>query len=177
MGSSLTIKQELFAVHYVDTLNATKAARLAGYKGSDNQLAVTGSENIRKPKVKERIRELMREKLLPKEEVLLRLEGQATGSLSDFIKFDGDKPTLDEVAIKAQGHLVRKLNFRTKRKINDDRGYEAEEDGFSLELYSAQKALELLGKYYALFVDRIEHEGSIPVKAYGNVSPDDWDDE
>ena len=172
----LTIKQELFSVYYVDTLNGTKAARLAGYKGADNQLAMIGSRNIRKDKIKDRIRELMKESLLPLEEVLKRLEDQATSSLGDFIKMVGGTPVLDEDAIRESGHLLRRLNFRTKRIINDKKGYESEEDGFSLELYSSQKALELLGKYYKLWVERVEHEGAIPVKAYGNVSPDDWDE-
>ena len=49
-GSPLTAKQKLFAEAYVACLNATEAARRAGYKGSDNTLAVTGHDNLRKPK-------------------------------------------------------------------------------------------------------------------------------
>ena len=47
----LTPRQKKFAEHYAASGNATEAARLAGYKGSDNQLAVQGAENLRKPKI------------------------------------------------------------------------------------------------------------------------------
>lgn len=47
----LTAKQRAFAEHYAASANATEAARLAGYKGSENQLGVQGSENLRNPKI------------------------------------------------------------------------------------------------------------------------------
>lgn len=44
-----TPKQKLFVDHYLQSFNATDAARRAGYKGNDKTLAVVGSENLRKP--------------------------------------------------------------------------------------------------------------------------------
>jgi len=57
--SKLTLKQEKFVEAYMGKAagNATEAARLAGYKGNEATLAVTGFENLRKPNVKAAIDE------------------------------------------------------------------------------------------------------------------------
>jgi phage terminase small subunit len=57
----LTPKQKAFADYYIETGNATEAARKAGYKGSSNTLGVTGSENLRKPIVSAYIKSRMAE--------------------------------------------------------------------------------------------------------------------
>jgi len=51
----LTAKQTRFAAAYVETGNGTRAARIAGYKGDDNQLAVQASVNLRNPKIQQLI--------------------------------------------------------------------------------------------------------------------------
>jgi phage terminase small subunit len=57
----LTPKQKAFADYYIETGNATEAARRAGYKGRSNTLAVTGNENLRKPNVSAYIKSRMAE--------------------------------------------------------------------------------------------------------------------
>ena len=52
--AKLTDKQEKFCYEYVLHLNATKAAINAGY--SEKTVFIIGSENLRKPYIKERIR-------------------------------------------------------------------------------------------------------------------------
>lgn len=49
----LTEKQKLWAKYFVETGNQTKAAQLAGYKGTEGNWATTGSENRRNPKILE----------------------------------------------------------------------------------------------------------------------------
>lgn len=54
----LTMKQMAFCVHYVSAsvnLNATEAARRAGYKGNDNTLGTVGFENMLKPAIRDEI--------------------------------------------------------------------------------------------------------------------------
>ena len=50
----LTGKQRLFVEAYLGPArgNATEAARLAGYKGTDTVLGAMGAENLKKPKIK-----------------------------------------------------------------------------------------------------------------------------
>ena len=55
----LTPKQEKFCLEFVNCAgNATEAARRAGYKGNENQLAQIGFQNLRKLNIQERIKEL-----------------------------------------------------------------------------------------------------------------------
>lgn len=55
----LTEKQRKFVEAYMGDAegNATEAARLAGYSGDEDALAVRGAENVRKRKIREAIRE------------------------------------------------------------------------------------------------------------------------
>ncbi len=57
--SSLTAKQERFCLEYVVDFNATQAAIRAGY--SEPSAHVIGWENIRKPKIAERLADLQSE--------------------------------------------------------------------------------------------------------------------
>lgn len=47
--AELTPKQALFCREYMIDLNATQAAKRAGYKGNNKTLSVVGSENLGKP--------------------------------------------------------------------------------------------------------------------------------
>jgi len=58
----LTMKQMAFCVHYVSAsvnLNATEAARCAGYKGNDNTLGTVGFQNLLKPAIRGEINRRM----------------------------------------------------------------------------------------------------------------------
>ena len=59
----LTRKQQLFVAAYVGEAkgNATEAARIAGYGGSDATLRQTGSENLTKPHIIAAVEELAEE--------------------------------------------------------------------------------------------------------------------
>ncbi|HBB1391636.1 TPA: terminase small subunit, partial [Escherichia coli] len=58
--AKLTDKQELFAREYLKDLNATQAAIRAGY--SEKTARATGSENLSKPDIADRIAELKAER-------------------------------------------------------------------------------------------------------------------
>ena len=51
--AKLTDKQKAFVNHYLICLNATEAAKRAGYKGSYDTLRSIGSENLTKPNIRE----------------------------------------------------------------------------------------------------------------------------
>jgi phage terminase small subunit len=53
--AGMTLKERRFTEAYLGAAagNATKAARLAGYKGNLLTLGVVGSENLRKPRIRE----------------------------------------------------------------------------------------------------------------------------
>jgi len=139
----LTGKQQSFVIAYLTNgFNATEAVRTAGYKGNNVTLNAVGYENLRKPHIQERIVAYFKEKAMAVDEVLFRLGEQARSNVADFI----DTPTeriffLNMEKIKAKGHLIRKIKY-TK-------------DGPEIELYSSQRALELIGKRYALFSEKM----------------------
>ncbi len=97
MADQLTAKQELFARHYVDTLNGTEAARLAGYSGDENGLAVVSSQNLRKSKIKTRIAILFRDMVISPEELLTRIALMAIGVLPTrkIVRESGRNPGTD----------------------------------------------------------------------------------
>lgn len=88
----LTAKQLAFINAYMGEANgnATEAARLAGYKGSDETLAVVGYENLRKPNIAEEITIRQREDPL----VMSRIERQR---LLTEIAIDGREQTKDRL--------------------------------------------------------------------------------
>lgn len=159
MSRALTDKQRLFVEAYLGEagLNATQAARLAGYKAKDDaNFAVIGSENLRIPKIAAYIAARMEAAIMSANEVMWRLSQQARGDIADFLDA---KNKLDLEAARRNGKtsLIKKLK---QRKLLD--GLEEVE----IELYDAQAALVHVGKYHKLFTDRVEHDTSDELKAY-----------
>lgn len=152
MPGKLTTKQQLFVEAYLGAArgNATEAARLAGYAGTDETLRAIGYENLTKPHIAEAvgIRLQTAKDAMGADEVLALLTDHARGTIEDFFDVDGASAALNLTKAKASGrlHLIRKISFN--------------EFGPVLELYSAQSALELLGKKHKLFVSRHEHTGA-----------------
>jgi len=145
--NGLTDKQKLFVTYYLETLNATEAARKAGYKGNYNTLAQMGYENLNKPKIREAIDDVLGKRLIKPLEVLTVLQQIATGNISDIMT-DGPPYHLDMRKIKENGHLVSSMKRDMSGRVN-------------ITMHSKLRAIELLGKYYDLFSDKVEHEGQI----------------
>lgn len=146
----LTDKQKLFADKYVGegNLNATRSARLAGYKGDDNALGVQGSRLLRNAKVREYIDGQLSSLSLSASEVLTILTRQAKASIADVLDDEGG---FDLADLKSRGvdGLLKKLKVK--------RGAEWVEHEF--EMYDAQAAAVHLGKVHKLFTDKTEVSG------------------
>jgi hypothetical protein len=74
-NEKLTAKQQLFCEFYLGAANgnATEAARLAGYKGSDETLRAIASQNLTKLNISELCRERINEVALSADKVLSEL--------------------------------------------------------------------------------------------------------
>lgn len=107
----LTAKQSLFIEAYLATLNATQAAIKAGY--SKKTAAEIGYENLRKPQIKTKIEERLKELALSSEETLKSLSDIAKSSLNDYF-------TLKEV-IHTPQELIPLSDYikRIQRDIED----------------------------------------------------------
>ena len=150
-GHRLTGKQRAFIDHYLECLNATEAARKAGYQGNDATLAVVGYENLRKPHIAAAIERHWEAHGMGKQEVMARLADQARASIEDFI--DIIEPgrmmilNLEKARERGKLHLIKKLHWT--------------DQGPRLELHDAQAALVQIGRSMGLFVDTQRHEGDV----------------
>lgn len=145
----LTFKQRLFVHYYLNEAkgNASQAAQMAGYKHPG-----TVAEQIRRqPHIEAAIQRGVLA-IIGKEEVLEIIAQQARADLSRF------EECFDEEKVEGVG-TRRLLNWAKvrERKL----GYLVKSStpgkyGDKIELYDAQRAAELLGKFHRLFADRVE---------------------
>lgn len=152
----LTPKQQLFVEAYLGLANgnATEAARLAGFRQPRQQ----GSRLLSNVDIAEAIAERLQtaKDCMRADEVLARITAQARGSIDDFV---GEYGELDLAKARARRAMPLVKSISPTKW------------GHRLELYSAQTALELLGRYHGLFRDRLEHSiaPSVPDDPWGEV--------
>lgn len=134
----LTEKQKAFADYYIETLNATEAARMAGY--SPKTAAEIGHENLGKPHIKfyidKRLKEIESQRIADAAEVMKYLTSVMRGETDEevvVVENTGD--------YTSEARLVRKQAGVRERN----------------------KAAELLGKRYALFTDKVENTSDIEI--------------
>lgn len=128
----LTERQKAFCDYYIETLNATEAARRAGY--SERTAKEMGYENLTKPHIRayiqERMKQMDKERIASAEEVL--------------------------------EYLTRVMRGEEKEKLLEGSG---EDEKTIIEappsIKERTKAAELLGKRYALFIDRGQVDVSV----------------
>lgn len=145
-GDGLTNKQHVFVDEYLICWNASEAARRAGY--SEKTAYSIGSENLRKPEIRQIIKRRLSTMAMQADEVLARLSAIASADMSEFLMPSGRGVKLDLKRARAAGQL------RLVKKYNKTR------QGVSVELYDAQAALVQIGKYHGLFAERIKIEPS-----------------
>ena len=169
---SLTDKEQAFCREYIISWNGTRAAIDAGY--SKKTAAVIAHENLRKPKIRARIKELMNEKLMTQEEVLARLADQARATHYHFIRITEDgfiEFDFSDPEGQKHFHLIKKIKTKRLRQITAEKKDKASEtwehEWVEVELHDPQKALELIGRHHNLFVDR-DKEGN-PIQPIVNV--------
>ena len=121
MDRKLTPKQQAFADYYIETGNATEAARRAGYKKPN----VQGSQNLEKLSIKSYIEERMKvldEKRIAKgEEVLQYLTKVMRGEEKDQFGLDAslqDRTKAAELLGKRYRLFVEKVEQDVNANIN-----------------------------------------------------------
>lgn len=169
----LTPEQELFCLEYLKDFNATRAAKAAGY--SEKTAAVIGWENLQKPYIQARIRDRMNEAFGDAKDDIRRIIDElkmiAFSDISDL--FDWGKREI----VDSDGDFVEEvedLSFKTKEQLGDKTRLITEIEqvktrfGNRVKIKQADKlrAIELLGKYYKMFTDKIEH-----TNPDGNLKP------
>lgn len=145
----LTNKQTLFVDHYLQTFNASEAARLAGYPARSAH--AVGWENLRKPEIKAQIESRLDEVHMGAFEVLKRLADIARGDLGEFLAIGPNGYSIDMAAAEKAGktQLIKRLKQKTTTINREQETQEITTE--ELELHNALTALELLGKHLMIF--------------------------
>lgn len=177
--AKFTIKQRAWIDHYIICRNLTEAAALAGYKGSRETLANVGSQNYRNPKIRAEIDRRLKTLTMSADEVISRIDEQARADVGVFFKvveewtfyplplddiLDATEvvdPETDETRVS---YLVRRVSIDPEKLTDPNYSHllskvsSTARGGLQIELYSKQNALQMLGKHYALFTDKIKTE-------------------
>jgi len=111
--TELTDKQRAFITEYLQSLNATQAAKRAGY--SEKSARQIGSENLAKPDIQAVVEQFLSENAMPAAEVLFHLSEVARGDVIDLLDDNG---AVDIAKAKANGkvRLIKKYKKRTRTR-------------------------------------------------------------
>ena len=134
----MTDKQKRFCEEYLIDCNATQAAIRAGY--SAKTAYSIGNENMSKPELKtyidERMQQMQSDRIASAEEVLQYLTSVLRGESNST-----------EIVVEGIGEGCSEARTMLKEPSEKER----------------LKAAELLGKRYALFTDRTDLGGAVPI--------------
>ncbi|MCY7680158.1 terminase small subunit [Bacillus pumilus] len=130
----LTEKQKRFADYYIELGNATEAARKAGY--SSKTAKSIGQENLTKPDIKSYIKERLDEK-----------DAERIASQDEILEFltavmRGEKTEQIPVGLGEGAQQLEDKDPYLKDRV---------------------KAAELLGKRHAMWTDKQQLDGAVPV--------------
>jgi phage terminase small subunit len=156
----ITQKQMLFIKEYLVDLNATQAAKRAGYKGSDKVLAQVGSENLRKPEIAEKIQKEMDERAkrtqINADDILKELARIGYSDIRKLYNDDGQLKSVNEwpedlARAVASIEVDEIFEFEDGRKVWT--GYTKK-----VKFWNKPQALELMGKHknFKLWTDKLE---------------------
>lgn len=142
-GNKLTDKQERFCQEYMRDLNATQAAKRAGY--SDNTANEQGSQNLAKLNIQERISELKEEiaerNRISVDELVSTLAGMVRFDIAELYNEDGDLKLIHQID-KEQRAAISSLE--TDETMVDERMTVATR---KVRTYSKLDAIEKLMKH------------------------------
>lgn len=161
--AKLTPKQERFVEEYLVDLCATQAAIRAGY--SVKTAHVIGHENLNKPKismrVQERLAEISKRTGINQERVLRELARIAFANPVEIVNMD--TATILDTASEDDTAAIASV----KVKISSSATGDTEER--EIRFWDKNKALELLGKYFSLWVDRNQVDVSSMVQIVDDI--------
>jgi phage terminase large subunit len=156
----LSIDDEAFVIEYFnENMNATRAYLNLHPKAEYGSARSSGSQILAKPNIRARIDEVLKEKAMPRDEVLARLGDMARASHRPYIRIDTDGFIYFDFShpeALANIHLIKKIKTKRERRVVGA-GEEAETwegEWVEVELHDPQKALELIGRYYKMFADK-----------------------
>lgn len=157
----LTEQQKLFVLEFLKDFNATQACLRAGYcKSNPKNADKTGPNLLTKPQVQDEIRRLTKDRTerlsIEADDILRRLYNIADVDIADIFDDTGALKPIHEIPIHTR-KCISSIDI-DELKDRDGNPY-----GFSkkIKFDSRIGALRDLGRYLKLFVDRVEHSGTV----------------
>lgn len=172
----LSAKERVFVFNYLQTWDHVAANKEAGFKGG-------AKKRFEQAHIQAAITARMSALSMRADEAIFRLSEQGRARIAMFYRFvdkplrsssgklildiDGNpvyqvQPEIDWQKVRLHSHLIKAIKQDSKGHV-------------TLELYSAQDALGLVGRHLKLFTDQIDINAMMAMKAYIGISPDDWD--
>lgn len=164
---ALTPKQKRFVSEYRKDLNATRAAKAAGY--SKKTAKSIGQENLTKPDIiaalAEKENRLLALADITADRTLLEIARLAFGDLASFYLANGKiKPfnmlTSDQRACLAGCETIIK---------NAQAGDGVTDEVLKIKLWDKPKMLETLAKRFGMLTEKIEHSGEMVIRWEGDA--------
>ena len=139
--SKLIPEHQQFVILYVEYWNGRKAYQEVYPHVMESTARSESSKLLTNPNVKEAVAEVAKTKLMPKEEILSRINSMAQINVQDYTNDFGeiDIPKLKEAGL---GYMIK--------SISDTKF------GKRIDLHDQFKALETLAKVHKLFDDKTE---------------------
>ena len=155
---SLTPKQARFVEEYLLDLNATAAAKRAGYSAKTAE--VIGYENLRKPQIAEAVTEAQKARSerteIDQDEVLREIHRLGFSNIADYVEWGPDGVRLKESAGMSDEALRCILEVS---ETKTDKG-----GTVKFKLHDKKGALELLGRHLGLFKDNLNLGGNVGLR-------------
>lgn len=147
MSDTLTARQRVFVEAYLDCLNATEAARRAGYKKPMQE----GWRLLRNAEIAAVVEAGLSSKAMGRSEVLSRLAEMGRSDMREFIKFreETGEVWLD-VSPDKPLHLIKEIEITktTKGGIGEDEVLL--DTKIKIKLYDAKSALDTLARHHRI---------------------------
>ncbi len=173
---SLTSRQDQFCREYLIDLNASAAARRAGY--SEKSAGRQAQENLQKPLIQARIKELMAERAervqVKADQVLEELAKVAFSDIRDVVTWDGTglrvSPS-DEISDAAAG-AIKRVRVRGNAQQSAERG-DGKVRSVEVVLHDKLQALALLTRHLGMDA-RTQAQPNVVVIAPEKLSTEEW---
>lgn len=177
----MTDKQKLFANEYLTDFNATRAYKVA-YPNTknDNSAAVSSSKLLRNPKIQEYIaekqKELQERSEITQDMVIHELAAVAFSKITDFVRvvkkqavdYSGGegKPIYDSFGnpVMIDSVDVIQTDKLTESQKKAIAVIKEGRNGIEVKGYDKVKALELLGRYFGMWNDKLIVGGTVKLE-------------
>lgn len=155
----MTPKQELFVAEYRKDLNATAAARRAGY--SKKTAHSQGERLLRNVEVAKAIKKITSKQLeraeLTAERVLEEMRRLGFSNVQDLFDANGDLIPIHKLT-REQAACISSIEVIMKNATAGDGKIDRV---LKVKVWDKRATLEMLAKHFALLTEQVEHSGSV----------------